>query len=418
MARAIRLTGGVAARGPAIAWKAVLRSTHTRLSRTTRATPVAVAVVGVLVAVLVAVAWPSSVGAQQRRAVVVTDSILLGAQGPLVGRLQGAGWAVDFDGSVSRSTLAGVEAVRSHGLALSDTLVIGLGANDSANTATFRSRVDAVMAAAAAVPHVYWLTIREVRPYYAPANQVLRDAAARYPNLQIIDWNAAAGAAGGSTASDGLHLSPAGAQRLADLVAGTVTSGAAPAAQSPPVVQSAPAAQSAPASLGGAVAAPVAEEVPVAEPLPAADAAAPLPDPAAATTTASPFDRSAFVLVAPGGAPSADDVLAIPAAARGPGGRGGAWRWLIGAGVLLAGAYLVVSRLATRSTLAALLSGSSGPVRRAPLSRSELRAARIAGAQGRHPSTAVVAPVPDDAVPDDDVPAGRGALSGTSTTTL
>lgn len=356
----------------------------TRSSLTSAALTAPIAVAAALAAVLTGAMWPVSAEAEPRRALVVTDSILLGAQGPLVGRLQGAGWTVDFDGSVSRSTSAGVDAVRSHGPALYDALVVGLGANDSGNTATFRSRVDAVMAAAGVVPHVYWLTIREVRPYYAPANQVLRDAAARYPNLSVIDWNAAAAGASGLTATDGLHLTSAGAQHLAELVAATVAFGAAPVAPAP-----------APEPVGEAMAVP--------GPVSATESTAPTPgqvpspsaEPASAPVAVpSPHDLSALVAIQPA---LLDDVQPVGSAADPGGGVGIVW-WVLVAGALVAGAYLLTSRLATRSALAASLSRTSGPVRRAPLSRSQLRAARIVGAQSRHPAGAVVPPVPDEPV--------------------
>ena len=45
-------------------------------------------------------------GAQERRVVVIGDSIILGAESALVGAFQGAGWQISFDAAVSRSTVA------------------------------------------------------------------------------------------------------------------------------------------------------------------------------------------------------------------------------------------------------------------------------------------------------------------------
>jgi lysophospholipase L1-like esterase len=191
------------------------------------------AAIAVLVVVLGASCTPSS-RAAGRRVVVVGDSIILGARGPLEASLGRAGWTTSFDAEVSRSTSAGVEAVRHHGLELGDSLVVSLGANDAGNPATFRQRVDALMTAAAGVPHVYWLTIREVRPYYGPANQVLRDATRRYPNLQVVDWHGATAGSSGLTAGDGLHLTPAGARSMAFLVSAAVEAGAPTTVVGPP----------------------------------------------------------------------------------------------------------------------------------------------------------------------------------------
>ena len=157
-----------------------------------------------------------------RHLMVIGDSIALGARPALVPAFERAGWTVGYDAETNRSTLAGAGVVARHAPDLDDTLLISLGANDGGNPTTFRQRVDDVMAAASSVPHVYWLTVREVRPYYAAVNRVLREAAGAHPNLKIIDWNAATTTATGITAPDGLHLTPAGAGGMAFLVAGTV----------------------------------------------------------------------------------------------------------------------------------------------------------------------------------------------------
>lgn len=353
----------------AIAWEAVPRPSIRSKLRL-----VALAVVAVAGALLALVG--PDVGAQQRHVVVVSDSILLGAQAPCTSRLQGAGWTVDFDGAVSRSTSAGAEAVSSRSAGLTDSLVISLGANDAGNPATFRSRVDSVMAAAGAVPHVYWITIREVRPYYAPANQILRDAATRYPNLTVVDWHAASAGRDGLTSSDGLHLTPTGANALADLLAAAVTTGSAPAI---------PAAPAAPAA-----AAPV--EAPPA-PVEPAPAAVPSPAPVEApTTTAAPTTVAPTSTVAeePERVELAGDAVAATVE---PSTGLGSAPWVLVVLAALVGAF-ALARRSPRMPFA--LRSASVPVGPAHVSRAQLRAARIAGAQERHPSTADVPPVPDE----------------------
>jgi hypothetical protein len=339
-----------------------------------RSTWLAALVTAALVAAVVALgAAPAR--AQPRHAVVIADSILLGAQHQLVGRLQGAGWTVDFDGAVSRSTSAGAEAVRARAGSLVDTLVISLGANDSGNPATFRQRVDAVMAAAGGVPRVYWLTIREVRPYYGPANQVLREAAARYPNLQLIDWHAASAGRSDLTASDGLHLKPSGAEALADLIASTVLSGA-PVAATPPAAPPPP-----PTSVVVDTTAPPPDAAPTEPAPPPAQATS---DPAGspdATTTTAVLDRSRFV---------AEDVSApaTRATASPSSGRGGPpWGWLLLLALAVAATAVVFQRLGVLTV--------SGRAPRAPVTRSQLRAARIANARERHPAVGAGASPPD-----------------------
>jgi lysophospholipase L1-like esterase len=183
---------------------------------------------------LAAVGPTSPAGAQPRRVVVVGDSVILGARAPMTSAFESQGWAVTFDAAVSRSTSAGLGAIESHRAQLTDSLVVSLGANDAGNTATFAGRVRAIMDATATVPHVYWVTIREVRGYYGPANQVLRDAAAGRPNVTVIDWHAATAGTTALTAGDGLHLNGAGAARMTELVTGAVIAGAASRAAPPP----------------------------------------------------------------------------------------------------------------------------------------------------------------------------------------
>ncbi len=371
---------------------------------------VVVALVVAATAAVAPVGGPAA-GAQSRRVVVVGDSIILGAQSQITSAFDRNGWATSFDAKVNRSTLAGAQAVAAHAPELSDTLVVSLGANDAGNPATFRQRIDAVMAAAGPVPRVLWLTIREVRDYYGPANQVLRDAAERYPNLDLIDWNGASAGAPGLTAGDGLHLTPAGGGSLAFLVAASVASGPAPAA--PAVVPAAP---------------PVAAETTVAATPAAAPVAAGSPAPAA------PVDQVPSTLVATTSAPATtvaeppttsvrDDVdMAV---------EDGDSSLVPGIGVTLGGGILlVVGVLAAAGVWIAIWSllrtrGRSGPApvpgparsasdSQAPpqaqavppaqgapqaLSRSGLRAARIAAARGHHPTAAPVPPPPVSGLP-------------------
>ncbi len=195
-----------------------------------------------IAAVLLAagVLGPPPAAAQQRRVVVVGDSVILGAKAPITSSLAGQGWAVTFDAAVSRSTAAGLAAIESHRSELTDSLVVSLGANDAGNTASFRQKVRAIMDATANVPHVYWVTIREVRDYYGPANQAVREVAAGRPNVTVVDWHAATAGAIDLTASDGLHLNGAGASRMAQVVTDAVVLGALPLAAVPAPAPTAP----------------------------------------------------------------------------------------------------------------------------------------------------------------------------------
>lgn len=214
-----------------------------------RCRAVALVLAAALLAPAVALAGPGDVAAQQRRVVVVGDSVILGAQGPMTAAFSARGWEVTFDAAVSRSTSAGLDAIESHRPLLTDSLVVSLGANDAGNTAAFRERVRAILDATASVPRVYWVTIREVRDYYGPANQAVRDVAAGRPNVTVLDWHAATAGATDLTAGDGLHLNGAGAARMTQLVTDAVVTGALPAAPPSPPPTSLPPTTAAPTTV-------------------------------------------------------------------------------------------------------------------------------------------------------------------------
>jgi lysophospholipase L1-like esterase len=130
-----------------------------------------------------------------------------------------AGWDVDIDAEVNRSTLQGGRVVASFGPRPQDTVVIMLGHNDAGSAKVFAPRVEQVLEGLASVQRVFWLTMRE--PRYATANAVLADAAARHPNLHIIPW--AASIAPGWTARDGLHLNGSGATGMAQLILNAIS---------------------------------------------------------------------------------------------------------------------------------------------------------------------------------------------------
>lgn len=335
-----------------------------------------------LAALLLALApWSmASAGAQQRRVVVVGDSVILGAQGPMTSSFQGRGWAVTFDAAVNRSTSAGLTAIESHRGELTDSLVVSLGANDAGNTAAFRQRVQAILDATAGVPHVYWVTIREVRDYYAPANQVVRDLAASRPNVTVIDWHAATAGATDLTASDGLHLNGAGANRMAQVVTDAVVAGTLPAAP-PPAAAPAPAETVPPApettvppTVPDTTVPPTTEPPPVTE----APATTDAPTTMATEDRAAPLDAERT---------AADDALVD----------GGAL-WTVGGGFAVMVLVLAACGVALALWSLARSGPSAGPPQSPthPAVRARQRAQRIAAAAAA-PGTAPDGPL--DAVP-------------------
>ena len=95
-------------------------------------------------------------------------------------------------------------------------VVIHLGNNGPMSAEDF----DALMREVADQRLVFALTLHEPRSYEAGNNEVINGAVARWPNLRIIDWHgAAADHPEWFGDGEGIHLSHAGAEAMADLIA-------------------------------------------------------------------------------------------------------------------------------------------------------------------------------------------------------
>lgn len=103
------------------------------------------------------------------------------------------------------------------------TVVVELGYNDL--EATFPAAVDQVMSTllAKGAKHVLWLTLREARDPYPVLNDDLRAAAQRWPQLELVDWNALSAGHNDWFQSDGVHLTYQGGIGLAHVIHGSLT---------------------------------------------------------------------------------------------------------------------------------------------------------------------------------------------------
>jgi hypothetical protein len=139
---------------------------------------------------------------------LVGDSLNVGVEPYLEEEL--AGWRIETDDVVGRSTETGVEHVRALGAALGRYLVVSLGTNDS------RDGVDAFRAAVARVLEVaggrcvVWATIHRDGDAYAPFNDVLRAAAAADHNLRLVEWTSMLDAHPDWLTADGVHATSDG----------------------------------------------------------------------------------------------------------------------------------------------------------------------------------------------------------------
>ncbi|MGH9278096.1 MAG: DUF4214 domain-containing protein [Acidimicrobiales bacterium] len=122
------------------------------------------------------------------------------------------------DGCRTTDIPSGVDALRSgreNGF-LGGVVAMQLGNNGPISDQQF----DALMAEVADQRLVLFITIKEPRPWEATNNAVLAAGVARWPNARLVDWKAAGGAhPDWFSDGEGIHLSGAGAQGMADLIA-------------------------------------------------------------------------------------------------------------------------------------------------------------------------------------------------------
>jgi hypothetical protein len=151
---------------------------------------------------------------------VIGDSVMLGAQGSVAAALAPVPTIVDAQ--ESRSLLGAVSILQARRAQLGDVVVVALGTNDGTDTGEFAHRIDLAMGALQGVPHVLWVNQRQFAPGRAEMNAQLAAAVARYPNLSVLDWNAAVDANPGAVGPDGIHLTDTGRATMAALVADAV----------------------------------------------------------------------------------------------------------------------------------------------------------------------------------------------------
>jgi peptidoglycan/LPS O-acetylase OafA/YrhL len=121
-----------------------------------------------------------------------------------------------------------LQAIRSLGRTLGPVLVVDVGYND--DSTGYGAAIDQVMRAALAqgAREVIWLTLREFGNYasvYRETNAAIRQAARRWPEMRVADWNAYS--TGKPWFADDVHPSPAGAVDLAQFIRSYITTGSA-----------------------------------------------------------------------------------------------------------------------------------------------------------------------------------------------
>ncbi len=144
----------------------------------------------------------------------VGDSIMIDIQSDLEADVPG----VQVNGMVSRQFETGISVVQADRAAgtLGNVLVVELGTNGTVTSPDF----DAMMQAAAGVARVVFVNINVPRSWEAEDNAVLAAGVARYPGVAVLaNWNAVSTGHPEWFTPDQVHLEPAGAEALANLIA-------------------------------------------------------------------------------------------------------------------------------------------------------------------------------------------------------
>jgi hypothetical protein len=122
------------------------------------------------------------------------------------------GQSCPYEGAYTPTLVDLVPTIR-----LAPTVVVAVGYNDFEST--FPQTIETTLAALrkAGAQRVLWLTYREQRGQYVGMNDDLRAAAARHPELTIVDWNGYSRSHPDWFQDDGLHLGYGGAVGMATL---------------------------------------------------------------------------------------------------------------------------------------------------------------------------------------------------------
>lgn len=146
-------------------------------------------------------------------AFIIGDSVLLGARTCVAAK----GWAYDAKGS--RQAPAMRDILARMGSRVPHLVAVHVGTNGGVTD----QQIDAIMKVLGPKRIVVWVTIQLPDDgrysHEARSNLSIRQAAARYPNARLADWNAKSEAHRSTwTWSDHIHLQPAGCRAFATLV--------------------------------------------------------------------------------------------------------------------------------------------------------------------------------------------------------
>lgn len=128
---------------------------------------------------------------------------------------------VTFDAVGSRRLPQGIEVLRARRAEIGRVVVIQQGNNYLASEGSFTDQIGEAMRVLDGVERVVWLTVAERWPSRVGINAAIRASPQRWSQIVVADW-ATVVAAHPEYASDMLHLTGAGRQAIAQLIATSV----------------------------------------------------------------------------------------------------------------------------------------------------------------------------------------------------
>jgi hypothetical protein len=133
----------------------------------------------------------------------VGDSVMLAA----ADYLREAGMYVDAE--VGRQVPAAIDILRNLALRdeLGEVVLVHIGHNGEFTSAQFEEIVSLV----GPERHIVFLSVRVPSEYEATNNAVIREGAAKYANVAVVDWRTMTEERSDLVWEDGLHLNPDGA---------------------------------------------------------------------------------------------------------------------------------------------------------------------------------------------------------------
>lgn len=156
------------------------------------------------------------------RVFVLGDSVMQGAA-PMLGDALPT-WSVIADTKVGRFLDEGVGVLKRRRSQIGEIAVVLMGNNYNGDEVAFRSQLDDAMEQLSGVEHVIFFTVTMYDEDRAEVNEALADLGESEPNVTVVDWGAWCDEnVDDFLVGDRLHLTPDGAEALAQLVGEAVT---------------------------------------------------------------------------------------------------------------------------------------------------------------------------------------------------